>query len=121
MSSVAAPRLVGRRPPVSRWRDLVLGPPLATSRLVRERVRPDTEVTVLLPRHRDRGRFRRLLHDQTGQDLFDVLNRLAGVSVAIVHPRPWWPSTRPWKRPPDGPRHEFPASRYARRRPDLRS
>ncbi len=53
---------------------------------VGERVRPDTEVTVLLPRHGDRGRFRRLLHDQTGQDLFDVLNRLAGVSVAIVHP-----------------------------------
>jgi hypothetical protein len=31
---------------------------------VAERVRPDTEVTVLLPRHGDRGRFRRLLHDQ---------------------------------------------------------
>ena len=52
---------------------------------VDERARPDTEVTVLLPRHGDRGRFRRLLHDQTGRDLFAVLNRLAGVNVAIVH------------------------------------
>ncbi|HSO53198.1 MAG TPA: APC family permease [Actinomycetes bacterium] len=52
---------------------------------VDERARPDTEVTVLLPRHGDRGRFRRLLHDQTGRDLFAALNRLAGVNVAIVH------------------------------------
>jgi hypothetical protein len=50
------------------------------------RVRPDTEVTVLLPRHGDRGRFRRLLHDQTGRDLLGALNRQAGVNVAIVHP-----------------------------------
>jgi hypothetical protein len=53
---------------------------------VAERARPDTEVTVLLPRHGDRGRLRRLLHDQTGRDLFAALNRLAGVDVAIVHP-----------------------------------
>jgi amino acid transporter len=53
---------------------------------VGERVRPDTEVTVLLPRHGDRGRFRRLLHDQTGRDLFAALNRLAGLNVVIVHP-----------------------------------
>jgi hypothetical protein len=32
------------------------------------------------------GRFGRLLHDQTGRDLFAALNRLAGVDVAIVHP-----------------------------------
>jgi amino acid transporter len=53
---------------------------------VANRARPDTEVTVLLPRHGDRGRFRRLLHDQTGWDLFTALNRMAGVNVAIVHP-----------------------------------
>jgi hypothetical protein len=53
---------------------------------VGERVRPDTEVTVLLPRHGDRGRFGRLLHDQTGRDLFAALNRQAGVNVVIVHP-----------------------------------
>jgi amino acid transporter len=54
---------------------------------VAERVRPDTEVTVLLPRHGHRGRFGRLLHDQTGRDLFASLNRLAGVNVVIVHPQ----------------------------------
>jgi len=53
---------------------------------VGERVRPDTEITVLLPRHGDRGRFRRLLHDQTGADLLAALDRLAGVNVAIIHP-----------------------------------
>jgi Amino acid permease len=63
-------------------RDLLV----CAAQAVGERVRPDTEVTVLLPRHGDRGRFRRLLHDQTGRDLFAALNRLAGVSVAIVHP-----------------------------------
>jgi amino acid transporter len=54
---------------------------------VAERVRPDTEITVLLPRHGDRGRLGRLLHDQTGQDLFTALNRLAGVNVVVVHPQ----------------------------------
>jgi amino acid transporter len=53
---------------------------------VAERVRPDTEVTALLPRHGDQGRLRRLLHDQTGRDLFTALNRLTDVQVAIVHP-----------------------------------
>jgi hypothetical protein len=53
---------------------------------VGERIRPDTEVTVLLPRHGDQGRFRRLLHDQTGRDLFGAPNRLAGVNVTVVHP-----------------------------------
>ena len=53
---------------------------------VGERARPDTEVTVLLPRHGDRGRLGRLLHDQTGRELFAALNRLAGVNVAVVHP-----------------------------------
>ena len=53
---------------------------------VAERARPDTEVTVLLPRHGDQGRFRRLLHDQTGRNLFAALNRLTGVNVAVVHP-----------------------------------
>ena len=36
--------------------------------------------------HGDHGRFRRLLHDQTGQDLFVELNRQSGINVAIVHP-----------------------------------
>jgi hypothetical protein len=54
---------------------------------VGEHARPDTEVTVLLPRHGDRGRFGRLLHDQTGRELFAALNHLDGVNVTIVHPR----------------------------------
>jgi amino acid transporter len=73
-------------------------------------VRPDTEVTVLLPRHGDQGRFRRLLHDQTGRNLFSALNRLTGVNVTIVHPPPTIP-----------PAPELPAGGYARPRPDLRS
>jgi hypothetical protein len=77
---------------------------------VAERVRPDTEVTVLVPRHGDQGRFRRLLHDQTGRNLFAALNRLAGVNVAVVHPAA--------ATPPD---QEIPASRYARRHPELGS
>ena len=80
------------------WAELPLAVPLevahcpnrdlvdCTVDAVGERVRPDTEVTVLLPRHGDHGRFRRLLHDQTGRDLFAALNRMAGVNVAIVHP-----------------------------------
>jgi hypothetical protein len=51
---------------------------------VYERVRPDTEITVLLPRHGYLGMFKRLLHDQTGRDLFRVLSQLAGVNVTIV-------------------------------------
>jgi amino acid transporter len=49
-----------------------------------ERIRPDTEITVLLPRHGYLGLFKRLLHDQTGRDLFRVLSQLAGVNVTIV-------------------------------------
>jgi amino acid transporter len=81
-----------------RWAELPLDVPLevvhcpnrdlveCAAEAVGERVRLDTEVSVLLPRHGDRGRFGRLLHDQTGRDLFTALNRLAGVNVAIVHP-----------------------------------
>jgi hypothetical protein len=38
MSSVIA-RPIGQQPATLRWKDLLLGPPLATSRLVRERLR----------------------------------------------------------------------------------
>jgi hypothetical protein len=88
---------------------------------VGERARPDTEVTVLLPRHGDRGRFRRLLHDQTGRDLFAALNRLTGVNVVIVHPPAVAARTWPPAPPPNPQSHDFPVSRYARRHLDLRS
>jgi hypothetical protein len=71
---------------------------------VGDRVRPDTEVTVLLPRHGDRGRFGRLLHDQTERDLLAALNRLAGVNVAVVHPPPRRPSSGPPEPPLTTPR-----------------
>jgi amino acid transporter len=53
-------------------------------RAVYERVQPDTEITVLLPRHGYLGLVKRLLHDQTGHDLFKVLSQLPGVNVTIV-------------------------------------
>jgi hypothetical protein len=53
-------------------------------RVVYERVRPDTEITVLLPRRGYVGFWKRLLHDQTGRDLFRVLSQLAGVTVTLV-------------------------------------
>jgi amino acid transporter len=39
MTSVAASRLISRRSPASRCKELLLGPPLATSRLINERLR----------------------------------------------------------------------------------
>jgi hypothetical protein len=83
-------------------RDLVA----CAAHAVAERARPDTEVTVLLPRHGDLGGFGRLLHDQTGRELFAALGRLPGVNVAVV-------------RVP--PRQEFPASGNAHRHPALQS
>jgi amino acid transporter len=53
-------------------------------RAVYELVRPDTEITVLLPRRGYVGFWKRLLHDQTGRDLFRVLSQLAGVTVTLV-------------------------------------
>jgi amino acid transporter len=53
-------------------------------RAIYERVRPDTEITVLLPRRGYVGFWKRLLHDQTGRDLFRVLSQLAGVTVTLV-------------------------------------
>jgi hypothetical protein len=49
-----------------RWKDLLLGPLLATSRLVRERLRKLVALA--------------------------VFSRLAGVNVAIVHPPPTTPT-----------------------------
>ena len=78
------------------------------TRAVAEHVRPDTEVTVLLPRHGNLGGLRRLLHDQTGRNLFAALRRLAGVNVTVVHPPR-----------PAGARREVPAkARWASGHPD---
>ncbi len=56
----------------------------AAEQAVYERIRPDTEITVLLPRRGYVGWWTRLLHDQTGRDLFKVLSQLPGVNVTIV-------------------------------------
>jgi hypothetical protein len=51
---------------------------------VTELVRPDTEVTVLVPRRRYVGFWRRVLHDQTSAGLTKVLGSLENVNVTIV-------------------------------------
>jgi hypothetical protein len=47
-------------------------------------VRPDTEVTVLVPRRRYVGFWRRVLHDQTSAELTKVLGDLENVNVTLV-------------------------------------
>src|SRR5215218_8699645 len=55
-------------------------------------------ITVLLPRRGYVGFWRRLLHDQTGRDLFRVLSQLAGVTVTLV---PFRGAASPaWRRVP---------------------
>jgi amino acid transporter len=98
-------------------RDLVA----CAAHAVAEHARPDTEVTVLLPRHGDLGGFKRLLHDQTGRELLAALGRLAGVNVAVVHLPAWQSPSRPPHRPAGPSRREFPASGNAHRHPALRS
>jgi hypothetical protein len=51
---------------------------------VAEMVRPDTEVTVLVPRRRYVGFWRRVLHDQTSAELTKVLGDLENVNVTLV-------------------------------------
>ena len=51
---------------------------------VGERVRPDTEVTVLVPRRRYVGFWRRVLHDQTSAGLTRVLGAMENVNVTLV-------------------------------------
>jgi amino acid transporter len=63
-------------------------------RAIYERVRPDTEITVLLPRRGYIGFWKHLLHDQTSRDLFRVLSQLAGVNVTLVPYRGREPRTR---------------------------
>ena len=58
--------------------------PATVEETVAELVRPDTEVTVLVPRRRYVGFWRRVLHDQTSAELTKVLNDLDNVNVMIV-------------------------------------
>jgi amino acid transporter len=58
--------------------------PATVEETVAEQVRPDTEVTVLVPRRRYVGFWRRVLHDQTSAELTKVLGDLHNVNVTIV-------------------------------------
>ena len=58
--------------------------PATVEETVAEMVRPDTEVTVLVPRRRFVGFWRRVLHDQTSAELTKVLGDLDNVNVTIV-------------------------------------
>jgi hypothetical protein len=51
---------------------------------IAERVRSDTEVTVLVPRRRYVGFWRRVLHDQTSAGLTKVLGSMPNVTVTMV-------------------------------------
>jgi hypothetical protein len=51
---------------------------------IAERVRPDTEVTVLVPRRRYVGFWSRLLHDRTSAGITKVLGSMDNVNVTIV-------------------------------------
>jgi amino acid transporter len=58
--------------------------PATVEETVAEQVRPDTEVTVLVPRRRYVGFWRRVLHDQTSAELTKVLGDIDNVNVTIV-------------------------------------
>ncbi|HEY4792081.1 MAG TPA: DNA-binding protein, partial [Actinomycetes bacterium] len=58
--------------------------PATVEETVAELVRPDTEVTVLVPRRRYVGFWRRVLHDQTSAELTKVLGELENVNVTLV-------------------------------------
>jgi hypothetical protein len=57
-----------------------------------QRIRPDTEVTVLIPRRRRAKLWYRILHDRTAEGVFRVLSELDNVNVTIIpyrlRPRP---------------------------------
>jgi amino acid transporter len=58
--------------------------PATVEETVADMVRPDTEVTVLVPRRRYVGFWRRVLHDQTSAELTKVLGELDNVNVTLV-------------------------------------
>jgi amino acid transporter len=87
-----------------------------TEQVVYERIRPDTEITVLLPRRGYIGLRKRLLHDQTGRELFRVLSQLAGVNVTLVPYRGAGPVASARARSPELGARTSDGERDARRR-----
>jgi hypothetical protein len=49
-------------------------------------IRPDTEVTVLIPRRRRAKFWYRILHDRTAEGTFRVLSELDNVNVITIVP-----------------------------------
>src|SRR5215207_7012213 len=74
--------------------------PATVEETVAEMVRPDTEVTVLVPRRRFVGFWRRVLHDQTSAGLTRVLGSMENVNVTIV---PFHLGSQPQLFPVKGP------------------
>src|SRR4029450_10971409 len=87
-----------------------------TEQVVYERIRPDTEITVLLPRRGYIGLRKRLLHDQTGRELFRVLSQLGGVHVTLVPYRGAGPVASARARSPELGARTSDGERDARRR-----
>jgi amino acid transporter len=56
----------------------------AIEETVAERVRPDTEVSVLIPKRAFSKFWHRILHDRTAQGVFRVLGEMDNVNVTIV-------------------------------------
>ena len=102
MSSVAAPPLIAQRSPASRCRQLLPGPPLATSRLVAERL---GKVVVLVTAGAVATGL--ALPVALGIGVLLAILILSHRQTVTAYPTPWF--------------HEFPASRYARRQLVLRS
>jgi hypothetical protein len=67
-----------------------------TQATIAELVRPDTEVTVLVPKRRYATLWRRVLHDNSSAGLVRALGDLDGVNVTIV---PFRLGRRPLLRP----------------------
>ena len=87
--------------------------PATVEETVAEMVRPDTEVTVLVPRRRYVGFWRRVLHDQTSAELTKVLGDLENVNVTLV---PYRLRRRGGLRPVPSSSTEAAASRSSNRR-----
>jgi amino acid transporter len=87
--------------------------PATVEETVAEMVRPDTEVTVLVPRRRYVGFWRRVLHDQTSAELTKVLGELENVNVTLV---PYRLRHRGGLRPIPSHRTEAAATRSSNRR-----
>ena len=92
-----------------------------TQATIAELVRPDTEVTVLVPKRRYATLWRRVLHDNSSAGLVRALGSMDGVNVTIVPyrfgtalgsgpSRPPAPRRPRPGRPTVGPPHDLPAA-----------